>query len=325
MDENTLTRLTALMISVLPAMVMFAYFMVVARVSFRVEKLWSAFAFGAVIAFPCILLGQFFNWLIDLGTDPLALSLKKSIFMAAIPEELLKLVAVLILCGDELSEIKPRRLFMMAVACGCGFACFENILYVFEVGHWQTTAIQRSLSAVPGHAFVSALMGYCIYRAVHRRAWWWGLVVIVPIACHGAYDFFLFATSNLSQAGYSVRGVYWMTWGFIACVVFEGLMAHIVLQKLIKEEQSDDLPLGEGEEWHSRLDQIANAPFFWAITGGLSLIGTIYFTYDMRGKVGTLEVVFNQGFAVFSLLHALAFLVLMLIQLRRANRGQSPW
>ena len=116
-----------------------------------------------------------------------------------------------------------------------------------------------------------------------------------------------------------------MTWGFIACVVFEGLMAHIVLQKLIKEERSDDLPLGEGEEWHSRLDQIANAPFFWATTGGLSLIGTIYFTYDMRGKVGTLEVVFNQGFAVFSLLHALAFLVLMLIQLRRANRGQSPW
>ena len=321
MDNSSLIRLLALLIAIAPAMIIFAYFMVMARMSFRAEKLWNAFGCGAVIAFPCVIIAQVFNWLIDLGGGPLALSLKKSLFMAAIPEELLKLGTVLIICWEDLADLHPRKLFMMAIACGCGFACFENIIYVFEQGHWQTTALRRSISAVPGHAFVSALMGYCIYKAVHGRRWWWGLAVIAPIMCHSAYDFFLFAADHLSQIAAPDQDIYWMTWGFICCVVLEGAMAHLVVKKLINNEQTLTLAAEEGEVWQSRLDSIVNSPYFWGSVGGLSLLVAAYFAFDMRDKLGTVDVVLDQGFAVFSLLHALAFLLLMLSQLRRSKQG----
>ena len=57
MNDSSIVRLIALIIAVSPALIMFAYFVVTARVSLRVEKLWSAFAFGAAVTIPCALLG----------------------------------------------------------------------------------------------------------------------------------------------------------------------------------------------------------------------------------------------------------------------------
>lgn len=321
MEDSSLVRMFALLVAIAPAMIMFAYFMAMARVSFKIDKLWNAFGLGAAIAFPCILLSQTFNWLIDLGPGPYAFSLKNSLFMAAIPEELLKLGAVLLLCWEDLQEIHPRRLFMMAIACGCGFACFENILYVFELGEWQVTAIRRSISAVPGHAFVSAMMGYCIYKAVHGRNLWWAGTIILPIFSHTVYDFFLFAASNLSKVNAPAQEILWITWGFIFFVVLEGSIAHIFLYRLTEAEKASQPNLFEGDPWQGKLDHLVKSPIFWGFIGGMSIIGTGYFAHDMLDKFGTVDLVFDQGFAVFTLLHALAFLMLMLTQIKRHKKS----
>jgi RsiW-degrading membrane proteinase PrsW (M82 family) len=321
MDNSSLMRLVALILAVIPAMIMFAYFMVSARVSFKVESLWNAFGFGAVIAFPCIAFSALFEYLIDLGSSPHALSFKKAFFMASLPEEVLKLGTVLMITWQDLDEIHPRRLFMMAIACGCGFACFENIIYIVEHEQWRTVAIQRSISAVPGHAFVSALMGYCIYKAVHSRRWWWGVALIAPIILHGFYDFFLFSAAKLSEIGAPAQEIYLMTWSFICFVIIEGAIAHFVLRRIIKEERAIQQIHDIGDPWQGKLDYIVNSPVFWGIVGAATLMGTMYFALDMVDKFGTLDFVFDQGFSVFTMLHALAFIVLMVTLQKRAKRA----
>lgn len=94
-----------------------------------------------------------------------------------------------------------------------GFATLENILYVMESG-WST-AVARMFLSVPGHFFFAVLMGYNyswghIYnlagnfeKSLKQRGFipanspeysgkkYFALSFIVPLAIHGAYDFFL--------------------------------------------------------------------------------------------------------------------------------------
>lgn len=80
-----------------------------------------------------------------------------------------------------------------------GFACFENILYVFENG--MGTAIIRGLLAVPGHFCDGIFMGYYLSMAKvydinknnfsKRKNIF--LSLFVPTILHGFYDFCLFS------------------------------------------------------------------------------------------------------------------------------------
>lgn len=83
-----------------------------------------------------------------------------------------------------------------------GFACFENILYVYENG--VGTAIIRGLLAVPGHFCDGIFMGYYLsmakvadinhnYSSMQKYKF---LSLLVPVMLHGVYDFCLF-TGNI--------------------------------------------------------------------------------------------------------------------------------
>lgn len=80
-----------------------------------------------------------------------------------------------------------------------GFACFENILYVFE--HGMGTAIIRAFSAVPGHFFDGVFMGYYLSMAkvsdinkdFSSKKKNMFLSLFIPMMLHGIYDFCLFS------------------------------------------------------------------------------------------------------------------------------------
>lgn len=81
-----------------------------------------------------------------------------------------------------------------------GFACFENILYVFSYG--IQTAIVRALLAVPGHLCDGIMMGYYLSlaktalfnnnKSLSKRNLFFSLAV--PTVAHGVYDYLLFAS-----------------------------------------------------------------------------------------------------------------------------------
>lgn len=79
-----------------------------------------------------------------------------------------------------------------------GFACFENLLYVYENG--IGTGIVRALLAVPGHACDGMFMGYYLGLAkisdLNNRNDLKNknliLSLVVPTITHGIYDYCLF-------------------------------------------------------------------------------------------------------------------------------------
>lgn len=94
------------------------------------------------------------------------------------------------------------RIYDMIVYCvfvSLGFACLENILYVFDRGF--TVGVIRALLAVPGHACDGVFMGYYLglskYHLLHGNKKEMNknklLSILVPALLHTFYDFCLFS------------------------------------------------------------------------------------------------------------------------------------
>jgi len=98
-----------------------------------------------------------------------------------------------------------------------GFACIENLLYVFNYGSMQT-AIVRGITAVPGHACFGILMGFYFGMAKtadklrnkgvsHKNK---VKSLLLPVLAHGTYDYLIFGSVHVS----------FFTILFIAFIVF---------------------------------------------------------------------------------------------------------
>ena len=97
-----------------------------------------------------------------------------------------------------------------AVVASLGFALWENISYTYKFGF--STAIMRSVTAIPGHACFGVFMGifYGIakkydYRGNSPASFFFRLLAIaVPALIHGAYDYI--ATSANQNTSYIFVG-----------------------------------------------------------------------------------------------------------------------
>ena len=103
--------------------------------------------------------------------------------------------------NSAFDELYDALLYGMFVALG--FACFENLLYVYSAG--LGTAISRAISAVPGHVCDGMFMGYFLglskmghlYNDKKKERINLALSLIVPTIMHGIYDYCLFANKAI--------------------------------------------------------------------------------------------------------------------------------
>ncbi len=166
------------------------------------KVLWTTFFLGMVIVAPVLL----FAWPAYLLAQEIDAALihgfVAAFFGAAIPEEVFKL---LVLWGYSMRRVEfdePMDGIVYGATASLGFATLENVIYVS--GEGGSVAILRAFTAVPGHAFLGAIMGYYAGRARfaegrdERRALLLKALVI-PILLHGAYDFPLLAAGALDQ------------------------------------------------------------------------------------------------------------------------------
>jgi RsiW-degrading membrane proteinase PrsW (M82 family) len=128
-------------------------------------------------------------------------------FVAAIPEESFKLLALWLVLRKNPFYDEHFDGIVYAVCIGLGFAAIENVMYLFSEDEWVTIAISRALLAVPGHYAFAILMGfyYSIYHFVDKSPKTAACVLLVPVLAHGIYD--SLAMSSLvdpSIAGISV-------------------------------------------------------------------------------------------------------------------------
>lgn len=190
-----------LLVSVLPAILLWLYIwhkdpkkeptpLLVKAVFYGIGILWIA---GGIESF----IGYSF-WDMNNSKYTLWDTTTMAFFIAAIPEEGLKLLALWLIVRKNPYFDEHFDGIVYAVSVGLGFATMENIGYVVGGGdNWTTVAICRALLAVPGHYAFAILMGY-YYSVYHftSKSFSNGLMVILaPVLAHGVYD--SFAMSSL--------------------------------------------------------------------------------------------------------------------------------
>ena len=84
----------------------------------------------------------------------------------ALVEEFFKWIIVKLVAYNNSNHDETYDAIVYSVFASLGFACFENIGYVFSYGFG--TALIRAFSAVPGHACFGVIMGYFFSKAICR-------------------------------------------------------------------------------------------------------------------------------------------------------------
>ncbi len=163
-----------------------------------------------------------------------------SFLTAAIPEELCKFLIFMIFIWHDKNFNEYFDGIVYATFIGLGFACVENIEYVFMYGFGA--GVSRALFAVPGHFLFGVLMGYFLSLAKftpEKRKHYIFLGLLFAMVAHGLYDWLLMFVDRLSYMGsdfaYLVSGI-----------VYQAFLAGDVLlwifgMKLVRKHQRNTL------------------------------------------------------------------------------------
>ncbi len=162
--------------------------------------LWTTFLLGIVAVIPAAIIEIVIEPFLGGTGSYFAYGALDAFLAAAIPEELCKL-AVLLGYSMRRSEFnEPMDGIVYGAVASLGFATIENVLYVWDAG--TAVAIMRGLTAIPGHAFMGAIMGYFVGRARFSSDHRTGLILAGlggAILAHGLYDFPVLTLKALSD------------------------------------------------------------------------------------------------------------------------------
>lgn len=132
---------------------------------------------------------------------------------AGLPEEFSKLIIFLIFIWHDKNFDEYMDGIVYATFIGLGFACVENIMYVFGAAEqsWAagiSTSVVRGLLSVPGHFLFGVVLGYFLSLAKFSKSKAQGsryifLGLLLAATCHGLFDWLLMATDALGD-GFAV-------------------------------------------------------------------------------------------------------------------------
>lgn len=183
-----------LLLSILPAIILLMYICKRSPVEVPVSWIVKASLFGVVSAILSSLVGYTFNYIHEeyIWFIPVVGSIFEAFFVAAIPEELCKLLMLWLIVDQYPFVDDYTDCILFSVAIGLGFAAYENVFYVTDGGGgWLFIVVMRGLISVPGHYAFAVLMGYCYslyYFDRDRYGKYRWLALVVPVIAHGIYD-----------------------------------------------------------------------------------------------------------------------------------------
>ncbi len=156
------------------------------------------------------------------GYSPVLNGLYDGFCVAGFCEELCKLL-LLWLCvwkSRHFDEYFDGIVYSACVALG--FACIENIGYVFGGEDFASSlhiGITRALLSVPAHFLFGVVMGYYFALAkFEARGRLWNLLaaLVVPLLLHGTFDALLMIPENMGEGAEVVASAM-----FILFIVFD--------------------------------------------------------------------------------------------------------
>jgi len=186
--------LTILIAALFPAIALWVYVWQQDKKKEPTPLLVKAVLYGIGIAFPVSLFEFAVNSLlfgVNGGPTSLIGTTLEAFFVAALPEEGFKLLALWLILRNNPYYDEHFDGIVYAVSIGIGFAALENVTYLYSnIEQWQSVAISRALLAVPGHYAFGVLMGYyySLYHFVDRSPRVRILILLIPVLAHGVYD-----------------------------------------------------------------------------------------------------------------------------------------
>src|SRR5258707_10184406 len=185
-------------------------------------KVWTAFLLGAA---SISLLGAVRAPFASILAAPEGLFVAQvlhSVFGVAIPEETVKILAIVIVSPKRRHFADPMDSVVYGAAAGLGFAAYENLAYLVQHAEmWQSLAALRSVLTVPFHGALGIIAGayLAMGRAgtalgAHRHHRDWArissriLMLFAPVALHAAFDFPLLTLQQAPDIEASTRLVF---------------------------------------------------------------------------------------------------------------------
>ena len=189
-----------------------------------------------------LLLLAFFGGMIAIPTDLLLVSIvnaihySNSVFYSAFIEagfceELCKFAILFLFFWWNKNFNEHMDGIVYSVFVGLGFACVENILYVFQGG--VGTGIVRAILSVPGHFLFAVVMGYFLSLAKFEGKHRFGYLVASLFGAafiHGLFDWILMIVQDIPT---------FLALIFFGLFIFGDFMLWRVCIKFIRRHQEN--------------------------------------------------------------------------------------
>lgn len=190
--------LIMLMAALLPAALLLFYILHKDAQLEPTNWLAKAFFYGVGICIPVALLELAIEATLFGGAEASLVGVTlQSFFVAALPEEGFKLLALWLVLRKNPYFDEHFDGIVYAVCVGLGFASIENVGYVLSADEWLSVSLARAFMAVPGHYAFGVLMGYyySVYHFVDRSPRTRAYILLVPVVAHGIYDSIAFSSA----------------------------------------------------------------------------------------------------------------------------------
>ena len=168
-------------------------------------KLIVVFLCGAMTVAPAALLESVLSAFEPAGA--LTGGLFRGFCVAGFSEELFKLSVLLLVVWRSRHFDEYFDGIVYAVFASMGFACVENVMYVFSSDSYSgslATAAMRAVLSVPGHFLFAVMMGYWFALAkfsFNRRKRYMLFAFLVPVLFHGTFDALLMIPEGIEDEG----------------------------------------------------------------------------------------------------------------------------
>jgi protease PrsW len=245
-------------------------------------KVWTAFALGAAsILLLGIVRAPFAN-LFGAPSDPWLAQVQHAIFGVALPEETVKILAILAVSLPRRPHADPMDSVVYGAAAGLGFAAYENLAYLVQHAEmWRALAALRSVLTVPFHGSLGVIAGAYLAIArsgtalgAHRLHRDWArissyfLMVAGPVALHAGFDFPLLMLQKNADLDSSAR-----LWLGIASILI-GFSSIGFAMRLVRRVARHHAPRTDVDR-----ERLSHLRKMWAVLvggGGAGFIGLVF-------------------------------------------------
>jgi protease PrsW len=257
-------RIVILAAAIAPSLMILHYWTNKVSGSWRSEAVWSAFVLGAVGAIGATVIEIGIGSLGSLSAaPPIVASATKAVFLAAIPEESIKLFVLVAFAEKHVDVRRLQDVIILGLAVSLGFATLENFFYVTTASDWKMVAALRALTSVPGHGLDGLAMGTLLVSARldgTRGLWAAKSVLIMPVLLHAAYDFPLFVIEqHIAKL--------WFGTAWLAVIIFSAIFVIRLFNRVLSRAVAADRTSSPDTELVERMDRLVSGGAIGFVAG----------------------------------------------------------